>query len=354
MLTKEFKAIRFKLYRTFEDQAANLIAPVLPRDYLEKRIRPPLIVPYYHLVSDERVEHVINLYSYRNTAQFQADLDFFLKNYHPIGLAELLEAVKTGNRLKEKSFLITFDDGFREAHDIVAPILKQKGVPAVFFITTAFLDNQTLGYRHKASLLVERFDQRSHAAHITNKVAEILGCVGGTRSGVKKGLLSHEKMDREKLDAVASLLEVNFESYLFDRQPYLTTTQVRALIQDGFHIGAHSIDHFPYKSLTQAEQFTQTSQSTALIKQKFGLDYALFAFPYSDSGARAPLFEALNGRIDLYFGTSAFCRDPIKNMVHRFWMENTRYQAGAILNRIYVRNQIRQVFGLNKKSRQTR
>jgi hypothetical protein len=185
-LPENLRALRFKLYHALENQATFLLAPVLPRDRLERRIRPPVLIPYYHLVSDERLAHVIHLFSYRNTDQFKADLDFFLKYYQPIDLADLLAAVRSGRPLKEKTVLLTFDDGFREIHDVVAPILKQKGVPAVFFITAAFLDNKTLGYRHKASLLVERIDKLCRSRHTVKKIAQVLNCGNGGRRGLKK------------------------------------------------------------------------------------------------------------------------------------------------------------------------
>jgi peptidoglycan/xylan/chitin deacetylase (PgdA/CDA1 family) len=351
VLTTKLKTLRFQLYQIFEEHVTNMLAPVLPLNFLEKRVRPQALVPYYHLVSDEKVEHVIQLYSYRNTNQFKADLDYFLKHYQPVELADLLAAVGTGRELKEKAFLISVDDGFREVHDVMAPLLKQKGVPAVFFITTAYLDNQTLGYRHKASILAERFDQRNHSRPTMNKIAGVLGCSVGSRPAVKKALLSRNIRDHETLDHIASVLEVNFESYLSDVQPYLTTAQVRALIRGGFYIGAHSVDHFPYGTLTPAEQFAQTDVSMALVKQRFGLDYSLFAFPFSDHGVRASFFEAFSGQIDLFFGTSAFCRDPIQNNVHRFWMENTDDGARLILERLYARHQVRELFGLNQKKR---
>jgi hypothetical protein len=225
-LPENLRALRFQLYHAFENQVTLLLAPIVPRDRLERRLRPPVLIPYYHLVSDERVEHVIHLFSYRNTDQFKADLDFFLKYYQPIDLADLLAAVSSGRPLKEKAVLLTFDDGFREIHDVVAPILKQKGVPAVFFITAAFLDNKTLGYRHQASLLVEQMHKTKPGPRTLKSVAQVLGCKNGGRGSLVKKLMSRDGVDSKTLDGVASVLEVSFEQYLSDVRPYLTTVQV--------------------------------------------------------------------------------------------------------------------------------
>ena len=47
--------------------------------------------------------------------------------------------------------------------EVVAPICLEKGAPATFFLTTAYLDNRTLGFRHKASVLIDACDRIGHA-----------------------------------------------------------------------------------------------------------------------------------------------------------------------------------------------
>lgn len=352
MLVKKLKNFRYKIYQFFEDQITNVVAPLVPLDFMEERIAPSIIAPFYHLISDERVEHVVHLTPYRNTQQFKADLDFFLMKYQPIELGELLKTLNAGRQLPKRAFLLSFDDGFREAHDVISPILKEKGVPAIFFLTTAFLDNQTLGYRQRVSILAERLEKLDHHhPQVTEKIAAILRRNGADRRWVRRRLLSRETLDRETLDDIASVLCVDFDEYLSDVRPYLTTEQVHGLLQDGFHIGAHSVDHTPYRVLSLADQLNQTLQSMAYVKEKFGLDYSVFAFPFSDTGISARFFEALDGQVDLFFGTSAFRRDPIDKIVHRFRMERPRNSGQEILNRLYVRNQVRKSFGVNFNKR---
>ena len=106
----------------------NAIAPAVPLPCWETLAGKPLMLPYYHMVSDEALPHVRPLYAYRSVRQFTADLDFFLKYYQPIALADLLAHMNAGKVLPPRSFLVTFDDGFREMAEIAAPILKAKGV----------------------------------------------------------------------------------------------------------------------------------------------------------------------------------------------------------------------------------
>ena len=51
---------------------------------------------------------------------------------------------------------LSFDDGLREIANEIAPLCRQVGVPATFFVNSASLDNRFLCFRNKASLLIEK------------------------------------------------------------------------------------------------------------------------------------------------------------------------------------------------------
>ena len=67
-----------------------------------------------------------------------------------------VDSVKNNTILPKNSFMITFDDGFRELYDIVAPILQEKKLTATIFLTRNYLDNAELGYDNKKSLILEQ------------------------------------------------------------------------------------------------------------------------------------------------------------------------------------------------------
>src|SRR4051812_29678364 len=99
------------------------IVAQLPYDVLHKWAGPMPLLPYYHGVSDDEVLHVKHLYQFRRVQQFKSDLEAFLKHYEPITLQDLIASLGTGQPLPDKAFLLTFDDGFREVDDVIAPIL---------------------------------------------------------------------------------------------------------------------------------------------------------------------------------------------------------------------------------------
>ena len=58
-------------------------------DALIKKTGHNIILPFYHIVTDETPIHIKHLYKSRNIKDFKADLDFLLEHYESISLKEL-------------------------------------------------------------------------------------------------------------------------------------------------------------------------------------------------------------------------------------------------------------------------
>ncbi len=306
----------------------------------------PLLLPYYHMVTDHDVPHVKHLYHFRSISEFEADIDFMLRHFSPVSLADVIANIRRELPLSGWPLFLSFDDGFRELHDVVAPILRAKGMPATFFLTTGFLDNKDCSHSQKSSLLIE---------HLTGATSlKVISMVHATldQAGIGQGelaarLLAVNYHQRSVLDRIAVLSGYDFTAYLKTVQPYLTSDQVRALLQDGFTIGAHSVDHPQYDSLPLGEQLKQTRSSIDELKHRFSLDYAAFAFPHSDIGVTRAFFDAIrsNGDLDASFGTRGFIADELPFHRQRFTMERTSHPARRTIARQCARRLLRQFSG---------
>ena len=68
---------------------------------------------------------------------FAAQIDFLFKNeYNIISLHDLADNLAHGRPVKPKTVVLTFDDGFTGVYDFVFPILRERHIPATFFIAT--------------------------------------------------------------------------------------------------------------------------------------------------------------------------------------------------------------------------
>jgi peptidoglycan/xylan/chitin deacetylase (PgdA/CDA1 family) len=324
----------------------NLIsaaAAIVPLNVWHSLCQSPLILPYYHMVSDEVLPHVAPLYQYRTVRQFTDDVDFFLKHYQPIGLSDLLGHVNQGKSLPLRAFLLSFDDGFREMMEIVAPILKSKGVPAVFFVNSAFVNNRELCFHQKIALVIAQL-KTTLPDGLAEKTKDILRSneIHGSEIISMLRLIPYAK--RAVLDELESTCGLDFKMFLVRQKPYLTSEQIHALLRDGFAIGGHSIDHPFYGDLPLNEQLRQTQQSVGFVQKEFGVDYRAFAFPHSDTGVSQEFFERTygDGTLQISFGTGGLLRDPWPKHFQRFSMEKTSLRPELIVCRQYARRLFRQ------------
>jgi len=334
----------------------NTIIPFLfsriPDFVLDKLTQTDIFIPYYHMVSDSEHLHVKHLYSYKNIRQFTHDLDFLMRRYSPVSLFEFLDFIKTGKSLPRKPLLLTFDDGFREINDTIAPILVKKGFPALFFVNSAFVDNKDLCYQHKVSILIEHLEEAG-SIELGEKLGQILSDNKIKFSDIKAGLLSMTYLDKGIIDEVAEVMEVDFDGYLLKNRPYLTSDEIKSLIEDGFAIGAHSMDHPLYALLTLEDQLDQTIESTRLIREMFSLTYGAFAFPNSDYGVSQDFFAELDksGLVDVSFGNRGMTNNMLSKTFQRLSMEKPLISAERIIALQLARRGWKLLKGTNKMVR---
>jgi peptidoglycan/xylan/chitin deacetylase (PgdA/CDA1 family) len=292
---------------------------LFPLQFLLRTSPVKSVFPYHHIVSDEYVPHIANLYPYKNTKEFKEDLDFLLKNFEPIDPTDLIVFVEQNRCLPEKKFLLSFDDGFKEIHEVVAPILRSKGIPALFFINPAFIDNKEMFYRNKISVLLGEIKKRQEPA-VLKKIKEIVSAPSEDYPHIRSELIKIRQTTNVKLDEIADVLDVSFEEYLEKNRPWLTTEELKDLITQGFYLGGHSWNHPYYQTLSLSEQVKQTIDSCNYIRQ-FQNVKTTFAFPHFDTDLSQDLFDRLlkgDNKIDLLFGTQNQKNEINNKMVHRF------------------------------------
>jgi peptidoglycan/xylan/chitin deacetylase (PgdA/CDA1 family) len=323
-------AVYTKYLKTLFCSASKLI----PLNIL-KYSSPKIILPTYHLVSDETPIHIKHLYKSKSKKEFVKDLDFILKYYKAIDLNELIKINKEDLPLPENYFHLSFDDGLRECYDIILPILKEKGIPATFFINPNFIDNKALMYRYKASILIDKIsnNKTSNQKNITYKQ-----------------ILNIPYSRENQLDDFANFLEVDFNYYLKKQKPYMKTQEIEKLILDGFTIGAHSMDHPEYSQLSLKEQIRQTKESIEYIKNTFRIDYKVFAFPFTDDDVSKKFFETIfdpaNPLADLTFGVAGIKNDVPFNL-QRIPMEKS-FSGKSIIKGDYLYYYFKKLIGKNK------
>jgi len=313
----------------------------LPMEYVRPLSGVTLVVPYYHMVCDTSVPHVSHLYRFRTIAEFKSDVEYLLRHFEPVALSDIVDALNGTRTLSRPCFHLTFDDGFREMHDIVAPILLRAGVPATFFLITGVVDGGGLPHHNALSVLLDKLQSphsRLGAARI-RRVESLLPPTNATREPLRVRILSIPYAQKSLVGALAESLDVDFDDYVGKVQPYLSAEQIATLLSKGFSLGAHSHDHPLYADIPLAQQLAQTRTSVRLLETRFDMRPRAFAFPHTDSGVEEAFFtEVFSGlMLDITFGTAGLVAHFHPRNIERVRMEKTSAPAAQILAHQFAR-----------------
>ncbi|MFL7791612.1 MAG: polysaccharide deacetylase family protein [Anaerolineae bacterium] len=117
-----------------------------PTPIIPKQARVPILM--YHYVSDVppgadrlRRDLTVSPEMFRAQLQYLADA-----GYHPITLTDLYLYLTQGYPLPDKPVVLTFDDGYRDAYEVVFPLLVEYGFPGTFFVLATPMHQESVDY----------------------------------------------------------------------------------------------------------------------------------------------------------------------------------------------------------------
>jgi peptidoglycan/xylan/chitin deacetylase (PgdA/CDA1 family) len=212
---------------------------------------------------------------------FALQMDFVRKIFEPVTIENLLSWLRGEWALPKNPILITFDDGYRDNLDFASPVLQERNMPAVIFLATNYIGQDTppfywdlIAYcfhhttRTSATLPLvgqqEWFDEKSRAQVMSNWVK------------VLKASLEEEKWSHVR--KLPQLLSVSVAENAFVGQ-HLTWDDVRTLVVSGFDIGAHTQSH-PILTRISIEQVEhEVKGSKERIEREIGMPVKTFAYP---------------------------------------------------------------------------
>jgi peptidoglycan/xylan/chitin deacetylase (PgdA/CDA1 family) len=219
---------------------------------------------------------------------FEAALRFLTTYYSPVRLEDVL-AEPDGRRLPPRAVLVTFDDAYASVVEVAAPLCFKYGVPAVFFVTAAFLDNRGLAPDNLVCYVANmRGMETIKAAARTVRPTESLEL--RSLSDVFGGFFpSITLAEREAfLEALRRMGGINERRLAEETGPYLTTKQLCALASFDFEIGNHTYSHVHCRTLSPGDFGPQIDRNKAELEARSGKKVRSFSQPYGSAKDLTP------------------------------------------------------------------
>ncbi|MDT7041544.1 polysaccharide deacetylase family protein [Candidatus Nitronereus thalassa] len=299
-------------------------AEVLPLSAYRIFMRREVTGLNYHIVSDQDLPHIKYTLPYKSHKQFENDLTYLKSNYKLLSYSQVEELILKNTREFENSVILTFDDGYSECYSVVMPLLKKHNIPCMFFVTSEVIDNKFMVYPNKMSLIddvmmsLDDVKFEGVLQDINHRFKQNLK----TRKGFLAWMGSLHYSDTPMIDEMCVMLNIDVQQYLKKHQPYLTSQEIKRLVQNGFTVGAHGQRHaYLYTLKTRKQIEEEIVTSCRVIKEVTGQEKVPFAFPFSADYLDREFLEDVVKRYDfigLLFDMREFKKDR-SFIVNRIW-----------------------------------
>lgn len=177
---------------------------------------------------------------------------------------------------------LTFDDGYRDNHDVALPLLRARGHHATFFVASGFIDRPRVPWwdeicwmvRTSARPVIPAFDGRLPALDRATAPARLIA-EGKRRSPQDVELL---------LDALGAATGTGRCAPGAWADRWMTWDMVRALRDGGMAVGAHTVDHPVLARLSETEQEAEIATCARRLREELGAPPELFSYPVGTPG----------------------------------------------------------------------
>jgi len=189
-----------------------------------------------------------------------------------------------GRGLPPRAVLVTFDDAYASVAELAAPLCQKFGVPAVFFVNAAFLDNERLAPDNLVCYVanvsgMETIRSAARAVHAAETVE--LQSLSDVFTHFFPAITVAER--EVFLDALRQLAGIDEDRMAKEAGLYLTSKQLRDLASFDFEIGNHTYTHVHCRSLSREEFGPQVDRNKADLEAVSGTKVRSFSQPYGSS-----------------------------------------------------------------------
>ncbi len=120
--------------------------PTPDAEAASRRVRLPILMYHYVGPWPEGADELRQGLTVR-PEDFAAQMAYLhARGYVTVSLYDLMEALSLGRPLPERAVVLTFDDGYRDLAEHVAPVMEQYGYTGTVFVVTQLMDEERPEY----------------------------------------------------------------------------------------------------------------------------------------------------------------------------------------------------------------
>jgi len=239
---------------------------------------PKLIVLTYHRILPAAGHNPLN--TAVSERAFVKQVEGVARKAGIISLSDAADQLRNGRVKRDLQAVISFDDGYSDNYGTAFPLLKRKGLPAVFSVSTAYIGAGLPLWDSEAIMRIIRGNiGRIDTAGFTaeRSMAE------SARSFAFRVFDELKSKDFAVIGKVLEFLREKDPGYGNEEGRCMTWEQVKELSDAGMEIGSHAVTHRSLARIPFAEAESEVNASKAEIEKRTGRRCAHFAFPFGSA-----------------------------------------------------------------------
>jgi peptidoglycan/xylan/chitin deacetylase (PgdA/CDA1 family) len=271
-----------------------------------------LLAVNFHYVRDEVYEN--GIYP-RSIKQISQQIDVLSKSYTFISQDELIDKIKRKEYDKRNYCLLTFDDGLKEQMNALE-LLNKKGIPAIFYVTTNSIKNNTVVDVHKLHYIRSLMDDKD----VNEFIAKNMDTTAIEYPRNINDLYRYDSLETKKLKYLLNfILEPTLKTQIIDRllgtvieentlskQLYMTKENIKQLGELGY-LGTHSDLHLPLATLSDVAIRKDIRDSMEFISDARGTNnIQSISYPYGGPKAVSQNVADISKEFGFTFGLTMF------------------------------------------------
>ena len=281
----------------------------------------------YHYVREPRSE--LPYFTYLHRKDFIAQLRFLRSEFGFVDRDRFRAWVANPDLESEPpGVVLTFDDGFADHHQVVAPLLADLDAWGIFYVPTAVYTGTAALDVHRIHLLLgqlggprclEILDTEAVSSMFPDEAIEEFQQATYVRqqssdeaTKIFKRMLNYyvdydwrsQLLDRMILHAVP---DQQWEALIAGL--YMGKSELQDLCSAGNIIGSHSVTHRLMSKLTLDEQRSEIGESSAMLEELTGMQIETFCYPYGGFHSFTPDTERLLHEAGMHFSFNVEQRD---------------------------------------------
>lgn len=258
---------------------------------------------------------------------FKQHIAHFKKRYKIISIDEAVFMVEN-NKSFNNHLVITFDDGFKELYEIVFPILKEDNIPACTYLISNCVDNNDLMWRNKLEHIINTTSSQKLKIGVEKLVENFdLPEVKKNETIMQWSFNSWKMSEKENYVNFLweELIELKLEDFLKNNKPYLSSSQIIEMSNNGWIFGNHTKSHPILSRLNSHELYSEIVDTKEELEKKLKIPIVHFSYPFGNK-PNQKTFDLLIKENQKSFKSICGTRNQLNNFKNPLTWERDRLE----------------------------